>query len=230
MGARNRGWEEEIGVSWIRGGARHERIASSAWRERRPRGTMISPMLDPSEINPETPRPIARSEYDRMVEMGFFEGERVELLYGVIVRMSPHGPEHDGALNRLAEILTHALVGRARVRVQSGFAASDGSEPEPDIAVVPLADYDAEHPREAWLIVEVAKSSLAKDLGPKARLYAESGVDEYWVVDLVARRIVVYTGPENGRYLMRRDLARGEVVELRRFAEVSVAVADVLRT
>jgi hypothetical protein len=61
-------------------------------------------MLDLSEISPETPRPIARSEYERMVEMGLFEGERVELLYGVIVRKSPHGPEHDGALRGLRSL------------------------------------------------------------------------------------------------------------------------------
>lgn len=164
-----------------------------------------------------------------MVELGLFEGERVELLYGVIVRMSPHGPEHDGTLGRLTEHLIRGLAGRAKVRVQSGFAASDGSEPEPDIAVVPLGDYDDEHPSAAWLIVEVAKSSLAKDMGPKARLSAESGIEEYWVVNLVDDRIEVHAGPRDGLYRHLQRCSRGDRIRLRHFPEVEIAVSDVLR-
>ena len=186
-------------------------------------------MLDPREISPETPRPIRRCEYERMVELGLFEGERVELLYGVIIRMSPHGPEHDAALDRLTELLIRSLAGRARVRVQSGFAASDGSEPEPDIAVVAPQDYDDAHPSAAWLIVEVAKSSLAKDLGPKARLFAEAGVAEYWVVNLVDARVEVHTVPRDGLYRTIQRYSRGDTIELQHFPDCKLPVSEVLR-
>jgi Uma2 family endonuclease len=187
-------------------------------------------VLDLREIAPDTPRPIRRAEYERLVEEGFFEGERVELLYGVIVCMSPHGPKHDGALDRIAEILMRALGGRTRIRVQSGFAASDGSEPEPDIAVVPPGDYDDAHPAVAWLVVEVAGSSLAKDRGPKARLYAESGVEEYWIVNLVDGLIEVHTDPRGGLYRAIRRFSRGDVVTPGRFGDVRVAVSEVVRS
>lgn len=186
-------------------------------------------MLDPREISPETPRPISRVEYERMVEMGLFEDERVELLYGVIISMSPHGPEHDGALSRLTELLVARLAGRARVRVQSSFAASDGSEPEPDFAAVPIADYDDAHPSKAFLIVEVAKSSLIKDKGPKARLYAQSGVEEYWVVNLVEDLLEVYTEPRDGLFRQITLHRRGDIVRLRHFPDVEIGVSEVLR-
>jgi Uma2 family endonuclease len=186
-------------------------------------------VLDPAEIQPDERRLIRRSEYERMVDLGLFEDERVELLYGVIVKMSPHGPEHDAPLARLNELLVAGLRGRARIRVQSSFAASDGSEPEPDLAVVPPGDYDDAHPSTAWLIVEVAKSSLAKDRGPKARLYAESGVPEYWVVNLVDGLIEVHTLPQDGLYRQIIRYGRKDTIRSERFADLDVAVADILR-
>ena len=167
--------------------------------------------------------------YERMVELGLFEEERVELLYGVIVRMSPHGPEHDAVLERLTDLLTRALASRARVRIQSGFAASDGSEPEPDVVVVPPGNYDDAHPSKAWLIIEVAQSSLAKDRGPKARLYAESAVEEYWIVNLVGNAIEVHTEPSEGRYRSVKSFERGERLRLRHFPDVEIEVARILR-
>ena len=186
-------------------------------------------VLDPAELQPDEPRLIRRSEYERMVELGWFEDERVELIYGVIVKMSPHGPEHDAPLSRLTELLVQGLIGRARVRVQSAFAASDGSEPEPDLAVVPPGEYDDAHPSAAWLIVEVAKSSLAKDRGPKARLYAESGVPEYWVVNLVDGLIEVHTEQRDGLYRRVIRHGRGDVVRCDRFPELEIPVGAVLK-
>lgn len=186
-------------------------------------------MIDPSKIAPDRLRPLRRVEYERLVEIGVFEGERVELLYGMVVEMVPHGPPHDAAIEELTEILVTALAGRARVRVQSAFAASDGSEPQPDIAVVPRGDYRRAHPTEAWLIVEVAESSLKKDRGIKAQLYAESGVPEYWVVDVVARTIEVRCDIAAETYARVTTYHAGDTVVLQRFPDVQVAVSDVIR-
>ena len=187
-------------------------------------------VLDLSEIQPDEQRLLRRSEYERMVALGLFEEEQVELLYGVIVKMSPDGPEHDAPVSRLTELFVRALAGQARIRVQSAFAASDGSEPEPDLAVVPPGEYDDAHPSSAWLIVEVAKSSLAKDRGPKARLYAESGVPEYWVVNLVDTLIEVHTAPRDGLYRQITRYGVDDVIHCDRFPDLQVPVAAVLKT
>jgi Uma2 family endonuclease len=159
-------------------------------------------------------RPITRREYELMVEAGAFGDDRVELLYGVIVRMPPHGPPHDATLDRLADALAHRLPPETKLRVQMAFAASDGSEPEPDLAVVERRDYDVAHPAHAFLLVEVASSSLAIDRGAKARLYAESGVAEYWVVDVAGRRVEVRREPVDGRYGNVTTHARGESIRI----------------
>jgi Uma2 family endonuclease len=189
----------------------------------------LTDVLDPAHIIPDAPRPLRRAEYERMVELGFFENERVELLYGTVVRMSPHGAPHDATVQRLNELLVLALHGRAGVRVQSAFAASDGSEPEPDIAVVPPGDHDAAHPSAAWLIVEVADSSLVKDRTVKGKLYGESGVSEYWVVNLADAIIEVHTEIVGGSYSRVTPYRKGESIALRQFPDVQIPVTGALR-
>src|SRR5689334_2995450 len=103
-------------------------------------------MLEPSLILPEKPRPLKRSEYDRLVSMGAFEGERVELLHGTLVAMSPQDPGHTSPIGQLNMLLVPLLLTRALVRVQSPIVAEDESEPEPDVAIVPLGDYRHAHP------------------------------------------------------------------------------------
>lgn len=185
-------------------------------------------MLDPRQIAPERVRPITRAELGRMVGIGMFEGERIELLEGVLVDMSPQRTAHAAAIRRLTELLLPPLVGRAYVRVQLPYAASQLSEPEPDVAVVPPIDDEREHPESALLVIEVADSSLEKDLGYKARLYARSRVDEYWVVDAIARRIVVHRDPEADGWRTVTSHDRGDTIAPARFPEVRIAVADVV--
>jgi Uma2 family endonuclease len=186
-------------------------------------------VLDPALLSPEVARPIRREEYEKMVELGLFEGERVELLYGVIVRTSPHGPQHDSAIGRLTTLLVPLLLSRAQVRIQSAFAASDASQPEPDVAVVPPADYDDAHPREAWLIIEVAHSSLSTDRTFKAKLYAESGVPEYWIVNLHDGLVEVRSDIVSGAYTRLVSHRKGEIIRMTHFADVAVRVDDILR-
>ncbi len=143
--------------------------------------------------------------------------------------MSPHGPRHDAVIDRLTELFVRAVGLRAKVRVQSSFNAVGDSEPEPGLAIVPRAEYDEAHPDRAFLIVEVAGSSLRKDRGFKARLYAESCVHEYWVVNLVDHVIEVHTDPVQGVYRGSRIFGKGERVALSEFADVEVNVDDVLR-
>jgi len=142
----------------------------------------------------EVIRPLRRVEYDQLVALGTFQNERIELLEGVLVQMSPIGPLHDSTVQKLTRLLVLTLDQRAAVRCQSSFAALEYSEPQPDLAVVPLGEYDTDHPHTAHLIIEVAENSLALDRGKKLRLYATCAIPEYWVVNLPERCIEVYTG------------------------------------
>lgn len=186
-------------------------------------------MLNANLVAPDRVRPISRREYEKMVELGWFEDERVELIDGVVLCMSPEGAPHGGTIQRLTQILVLALHPRAAVRVQSAFAASDGSEPEPDLAVVPPGDYDDAHPTLAYLIIEVSDTSLAKDRSVKATLYAESGAPEYWVVNLQGKLIEVYTDIVHGIYTRVTPYRKGEAIRLRHFPDVEIHVDSILR-
>ena len=131
----------------------------------------------------EVIRPLRRVEYDQLVALGVFQDERIELLDGALYEMSPIGIPHNFAVQELNELLVLALHGRAKVRPQMSFAASELSEPEPDLLVTPLIRWDSEQANQAYLIIEVAESSLAIDRGRKRRLYASCGVPEYWIVN-----------------------------------------------
>lgn len=113
--------------------------------------------------------------------------------------------------------------------MQNPLAAGDVSEPEPDIVVAPLKRYDTEHPAVAHLVIEVAESSLEYDRGTKLRLYAEQGVPEYWIVDVVARRIEAYREPSSGTFGSERVFERGQEIQLLGFPSVTVHVSDVLK-
>jgi len=177
----------------------------------------------------EVIRPLRRVEYDQLVKLGVFQDERIELLDGALVAMSPIGPPHHGAVQKLTRLLVLALEGRAAVRCQSSFAALEFSEPEPDFAVVPPGDYDLDHPSEAYLVIEVAESSLAKDRGKKLRLYASCAIPEYWIVNLPERCIEVYTAPTPGAYTQVERYERGQSIRLVTFPDVAFAVSDILK-
>jgi Uma2 family endonuclease len=171
--------------------------------------------------------PITRAEYDELVRRGALEDARVELLYGRIVSMSPIGKPHAYAVTSLVELLVHALGKRARIRGQQPFAAPDESEPEPDVAVVPPGDYLDDHPKTAWLVVEVADSSLARDRA-KAKLYAAAGVSEYWIVDLTGDAVDVHRHPSADGYRALTRHRRGEALRLVAFDDVELRLGDVL--
>jgi Uma2 family endonuclease len=178
-------------------------------------------------IASESKGPITRGEYEQLVRRGALEEARVELLYGHIVSMSPIGGPHRYSVRHLARILTIALADRANVEVQSSFAAPDESEPEPDLLVAPLGDYLNAPPSTAWLVVEVADSSLARDRA-KARLYAAASVTEYWIVNLIDKLVEVHREPTAGGYAHVTSYRRGGRLHLVTFEDVVVAVSDIL--
>jgi Uma2 family endonuclease len=188
---------------------------------------MLDSMLDVTLLDPERPRPLLRKEYDRLVAAGCFEDERIELLHGVLVTMSAQGGRHSAVAAAIAQHLIWALDHRVDIRSHSPFAASDYSEPEPDVGVYPRGSYE-DHPERAFLLVEVADSSLSKDRRVKTGIYAAAGVPEYWIVDLDSNQIEVLTDPVGDGYATRVIVQRGERLQPSQLPGVTLAVTDIL--
>jgi Uma2 family endonuclease len=150
-------------------------------------------MTDP----PLTLRRWKRAEYDRLVELGIFEGDPIELIGGQLVVAEPQYPYHSSAINTAEYALRAALPPGWTVRIQLPISLDDESEPEPDLVVVPgrPSDYRHAHPARPVLAVEVAESSLAFDRHHKGSLYARAGLHDYWIVNLPDRVLEVYRGP-----------------------------------
>jgi Uma2 family endonuclease len=186
-------------------------------------------MLDRlADLTPQRVRPLRRAEYERLVAEGAFGDERVELLGGVIVEISPRDPRHAFAIERLNALLVPLARGKASLRPQLSFVASDDTVPEPDLTLVSLADYSIAHPTRAFLVIEVANSSLRMDRSIKAEIYARAGVPEYWVVDLVGRCVEVRTEPEAGVYTKLETARPGQMLAVR-CLDAEVDVSDFLR-
>jgi Uma2 family endonuclease len=177
----------------------------------------------------EEQRPLHRRGYDRLVELGSFDEERIELLRGILVGMSRQGAEHADVVYRLAALLAKALGDRAVVRAHSPIALGDDSEPEPDVAVVPPGDYSCEHPGTAMLVIEVSDTSLRKDRDIKGLLYASAGIQEYWLVNLVDRRVEVFRAPRMGRFTDVSEQGREATLRPVAFADAAIEVGELLR-
>ena len=162
-----------------------------------------------------------------MVDAGLFRGERIELLRGVLVQMRPQNLLHAGAIQALNQMLVPALLGRAAVRVQLPFNVGDDSVPEPDFAIVAPIRYVKAHPERAFLIIEVADSSLKIDRGDKLELYAEASVPEYWIVNVGEGTIERHSEPAHGAYGRLTTFRRGETVQILAFPDVTVRADEV---
>jgi len=146
----------------------------------------------------EPPFPVARfsvEQYHRMIESGAFgEDDRLELVDGWVVRKIAIGPGHEFSTGQLGALLQELLPPDMHLRIQAPLTLED-SEPEPDLAIVrgSRGDYRDHHPdaSDVALVVEVSDTSLTTDR-LKGRTYARAGIPEYWIVNLVDRRVGVY--------------------------------------
>jgi len=169
------------------------------------------------------------AEYDRMIERGVFDQRRcsrLEFIRGEIREMTPIGSLHEVVVDELTEWSIQNLPpGRAWVRVQNSIGLpSLESAPEPDLAWVARRDYSRSRPtaEDVLLVIEVAESSLPYDCGEKAELYAAAGIADYWVVNLLERRVEVRRDPAGGRYRMLHTCTGDE--ELRPLAVPEVVL------
>ena len=137
-----------------------------------------------------------RTEMGELADLGFFEGERVMLIDGDLLVMSRMNPPHANGINFTLQALQSCFGGGFTFRIQMPMDFGESTDPEPDVAVLsgpPRSNLTT--PAGALLVVEVSDTSLAYDLGDKSSLYASAGVEDYWVLDVVNKRLHVLRHP-----------------------------------
>ena len=180
-----------------------------------------------------TPRLFTVSEYYAMVRAGVLhENDRVELIRGQIIPMSPIGSRHATCVDDMAELFVVRVRPHATVRTQNPIHLSAHSEPQPDLALLERKRiYTSRHPRpdEVLLVVEVSDTTLDFDRRIKIPLYAEAGIREYWIVNLAGESLEVYRQPGPDGYAETMTLQRGEEVEILALPAVGVfSVEEIL--
>jgi Uma2 family endonuclease len=173
------------------------------------------------------------TEYNRMVEAGILtKDDRVELIRGEIIQMSPIGRRHAAAVNRLVRIFTERLGDCIVLAPQNPVELDNHSEPQPDIALLhPRADfYESGHPtqQDVFLLVEVADSTIAFDRSVKVALYAEGNLNEVWLVDVTGQYIEVYRQSDQTGYQQQERFYRGQTVAMQAFPDVEFAIESIL--
>ena len=192
--------------------------------------------LPPWNVDQPPPVPVRRfsvNEYHRLGEIGVLtEDDRVELLEGEIVEMTPIGSYHAACVSRLNRMLTLQLGQTAIVSVQNPIRLNDQSEPQPDITLLkPRPDfYKGGHPQpdDILLVIEVADSSVNLDRGTKLPLYAKAGISEVWIVDLTGLTVETYWQPSAQGYESISQLNDSEHVTSESFPALNISVKEIL--
>lgn len=195
--------------------------------------TTPEPFPRPQDAEDAGPYLWTCDEYHRMIKAGFFDDKRVELLDGEILRMPAQLTPHATAIRRTFHALRAAFGADFDIAMQLPITLSNRSEPEPDITVARGSAEDfADHhptPSEVALLVEVSDSTLSRDRGRKARAYARAGVTDYWIVNLVDRRLEVHRDPQlDGQYQDVQAYGPEEIVSPLALPDAEIPVAGLL--
>jgi len=161
-----------------------------------------------------------------------FSVEEFNRLDGEIIVMSPIGSQHAGTVMRMISVFQKRLRERILLNPQNPTVLDEFSEPQPDIMLLrPREDfYTTNHPRpnDILLLVEVSDTTLAYDRGRKLRKYAETGVDEVWIVDLPGRIIQQFRHPQGNSYAFSKENRREEAIQIAAFPDISFQVEELI--
>jgi Uma2 family endonuclease len=169
----------------------------------------------------------------RLAEIGFLGiDERVELIQGEIVEMSPISQGHASSVMRLTSLLSREFGRQALLNVQNPVQLDDDTLPQPDVALLRPQDdfYSRRHPgpEDILLLIEVSDTTLSYDRRVKTALYGAAGVLEYWIINLPKQVIEVYREPRPNGYRTAMTYAPGETLSPLAFVDVVLSVDDVL--
>lgn len=166
-------------------------------------------------------RLLSVSDYHKMIAAGIFkENDRVELIYGEIVKKSAVHSPHSSRVTRISQFFFRNLSTKsAIVSIQDPITLPTvNSEPEPDIVIAKYQeDFYLEHhptPADIHLVIEVSHTTLAYDRRVKTSLYAEAEIPLYWIINVEEEQIEVYTQPKNGEYSTKNVFEKGEKFHL----------------
>ena len=169
-------------------------------------------------------------EYLSMIESDILlKEERLELMDGEIIIMSPIGEYHEYGTDQLTMELVPLLRDRATVRIQGSIRLDDLSRPEPDVAVLrrrPANEMGPYFPPDVYFLIEVADSSLRRDSGPKLARYAEAGIPEVWIANLRTREVTAHSDTSGSEYTTVRTYRAGDSISPGAFPDVSLAIDD----
>lgn len=170
---------------------------------------------------------VTKAEYIARIERGVYEGQPVELIAGMVLEMAPHTPVHEESLRRLADAFTRHLHRHARTYTKGLLHCTHESLPQPDLFITKMGSYWGDYPAFAHLVVEVADSSARFDRGTKAKLYALSSGEEYWVVDHNKRTVILHRRPVGSEWSERLTRRPGELVSPLAFPEAEIDLSDI---
>lgn len=172
-------------------------------------------------------------EYHKMTGTGILgEDDCVELINGEILKMPPIGSHHAAYVDKLNALFSPRLVGQALIRIQSPIQLNNLSQPQPDLALLRLRDdfYWQSHPTvsDVMLVIEVAETSSDYDRNIKLPLYAQSSIDEVWLIDVSNRRLEVHRQPQDGQYRQVHILLRGHSISPLHLPHFNIPVDELL--
>ena len=173
------------------------------------------------------------TEYHKLLETGFFtEDDRVELIDGEIITMSPIGPKHAASVKRLIAFLNRKISAAMLIGAQDPITLNEFSAPQPDISILNFRDdyYASGHPEpeDTLIAIEVADSSVEYDRQVKIPKYAEAGIPEAWLIDLINDRIEIYALPAEGIYQEIRIVLRHQKIISRTLPQLELKAEDIL--
>ncbi len=176
-------------------------------------------------------RLISVKEYDQMIEYGILTTkDKVELLYGVIIKKTPKGTKHAALNDLVGEIFREKLRNQIIVRNQNPIVLDDFSEPEPDIVLAkpPREKYFENHPtpEDILLIVEISDTTLGRDRFAKGSAYAKAGIRQYLVLNVAEETVEDYRNPSADGYGSKQTLRKNESFTLDAFPEIEIKVDD----
>lgn len=199
--------------------------------------TKLSPVQSPQSTTSKSafPQPYCFTveDYQRMGETGIFAaGDRVELIAGEIVQMSPIGTKHQACVARINQILGQQLRDRALIWPQNAIQLNETSQPQPDIALLtPREDFYRDRypqPSDILLIIEVADSTIRYDRDIKIPLYSSVGIPEAWIVDLNRNCLEVYQSPDSEGYRSKQTYNPGQTLTPVSFPDCAIATTSLM--
>ncbi|PXF45110.1 hypothetical protein BWQ96_05149 [Gracilariopsis chorda] len=180
-----------------------------------------------SAASSNIPRGLTVEEYHELIETGFLDHARGELIDGFFIQMHPQSPRHSKVVKNLNRLLVNNFSDVADIGPGTPISLSDGnSEPEPDMTLSKQGVYDHPEPRDIFVVMEVSNSSLDFDSTTKLIKYATSGIPEYWLIDVNKRTVRILRNPQGNRFMYDEVFFKGRIT-LAAFPKKKMDIGDI---